>query len=436
MIFRPFLFIGALFSGAVQADTLTLTAENQLLGEVASIKDGVVTIGNANAVNPLKVKLSEVRSLDFQQAEGPPPGAHQQVVNLRNGDQIPGELTFLDDRTLKLKTWYAGDLEMPRTAVESLYFGVRPQRVVFRGPGREEDWTNNNNWEFRNDEMFSTGQGNIVREVALPEQFIVSFELAWDNNPNFVLRIGGDHAEFNRQKSDAYLILYNNAGLQVQRYSPKSPVNYKPIIQLAEPPNNFPDRSVTVELHVNRRDHEMVLYFNGKNQGRFIDPQQSVPSGNYLILESRSAPRAANKISRIEIREWDAISQNLRKEDVGDPTQDSVSTAEGDRYGGELIGFNPENGGLSIRSPLAPEVIEIPLPKISVLNFKTPAPVPALESGPQALQLRGGGMLRVNDLTLEENIFQAEHPILGPLSIRREALLEVSSPQTPAAAQK
>ncbi|HTG44555.1 MAG TPA: hypothetical protein VK633_08485, partial [Verrucomicrobiae bacterium] len=77
-------------------------------------------------------------------------------VRLTNNDELVGELLSLDETSLSLSTWYAGELVIPRKMIGTISPGQVQLNSIYSGPTGIEDWTvrggrNNEAWRFTNE---------------------------------------------------------------------------------------------------------------------------------------------------------------------------------------------------------------------------------------------------------------------------------------------
>lgn len=411
-------------------DILTLKNKDHITGQVTALEQGLIHLQSPLSADPLLFKNEQMNSILFQLDPADIPNQHGSFVLLRNGDQFSGDLRQLDDSKVILDTWYAGSLNIPRHDIASLYLGVNPQKLLFQGPTGLAGWEEINGWDFEENELISTGLGLISRKVDFPDQYIVTITLGWQNTPSCVIHVGGSHAN-PREKSDEYLITYNNSGLDFKRHAPHEERNYLAIENLQSPPAQLENNEATIELRINRVTHEILLYLNEKKIGRYLDPLKETPMGSYLSIESRSSERKGNVIKNIQIRKWDAVTERLQRESPPeDKTLDALTTNEGERYSGKILAFDSENQNFLVQSPLSKQAITIPASKAAVLHFKKENPdlsdKKSAQNPPFQLELGSDGQLTLYSLSLKNDTLEADHPILGTIQIDRKILQKIS----------
>ena len=130
-----------------------------------------------------------------------------------------------------------------------------------------------------------------------------------------------------------------------------------------------------------------------------------------------------NIIPQIEIYEWDAITELRRNEGHDDLKTDGLVDVEGQHISGTALRLEKTDGKARVvfESPFNKKALEIRTHRISSLYFKTEGDPPK-EHAPIRFNLRGGGELQLSTLVLGERNLSAQHPLLGELTLSREAL--------------
>ena len=418
----------------VAEDQVMLKNGDHFSGTVVGLSAGFVKLQSPHSTTPLEVKSQELQNLSFKEiptSELPVDG-HQ--LNLRNGDIIPGKVTGLDKDTLQLETWFAGPLSIPRTQVNSLFYGVAPQRLLYQGPASREEWDTNEEWEFRNDSLSSNSKSSISRDLELPPSFIFRFHLRWASTPNLRIYFCTD-ADTGQENENGYYLSFTSRGADLYRTLPPEEEG-KPIQQLnlgssSKRSRDFQNRQANVELRVDRVSRRIYLYLDDRLQGSFFDPHPA-PSGTKIIFDSLTSVRRQVTISSIKLRQWDAITQRLRLEPRQDEKNDTLTTDDGDRYSGQIIKrvTTGDSSSFQVKSPLLPQAIQIPEPRASILYFKK-GDLPKASEASFLLSLASGGRLKLSDIQLSSDKLSGTHPWLGKLTLDRRIVSEISLHQNP-----
>ncbi|MDP7106676.1 MAG: hypothetical protein QGH41_06335, partial [Roseibacillus sp.] len=188
-------------------------------------------------------------------------------------------------------------------------------------------------------------------------------------------------------------------------------------------PQEFRGHGVDVELRVDRIRRQIYVYLNGEKLQRTPDPIDSFPSGTGIMLQSQAGGDLKNIITRLEVYEWDAITELRRDEGHEDPKTDGLVDVEGQHLSGSAITLEEDEGNTRIvfESPFNNQPLKVRTTRISSLYFKHP-PDPPNGKAPIHFDLRGGGTLQFSSLALKEKVLEATHPLLGKLTLDRSSL--------------
>lgn len=432
--------LGLAAGAAARADDLHLAGDARLTGTVSAIlEDGSIELVSPLAPDPVRLKAEAVEKVRFGSPTQPPDLPVSQV-ELINGDLLPATVESLDGETLSVLSPVAGRLEIPRNLVKSLHFGIFPERLVFAGPTDISGWINDagnrNSWTYQRDALEITGTGRISREFPPMEHFIVRFSLKWTNLPNFQFYFADPLKPYG-EASDRYFLQFNTAGLELKREADGRP-RHATLVQIPRQPSHYVAGRLDVEIRVDRREQVLHLFINGVSEGSHPDPIPGAPKGGGIMLASSAPSNTEQSVSRIEILHWDAAGDRHRTEERGNPAVDTLISSHGDRMEGQLLEVRPGPDGQTFvfKSNFLDAPAQLAEDEISTLFFAAESASPAAdEAHPFSLKLHGKGVLQVASCTFSGDKVEANHPLLGRLSLLREGVstLERSplKPQAP-----
>lgn len=413
----------------LSADELSLTGNAKLTGKVRSIDaNGIVELLSQLSPEPVLLKPDAVRKVTFESSgviASPPAGR----VELTNGDILPARVVSLDEKALKVSSPDVGELDIPRTSMSSIQFGVPRQSAIYSGPRSLEEWTADvdgaKNWRFVKEGLLSKGPAVAIRKVDVPERFVFKFTLKWKTSPSFTVYFA-DPLATDSEKVDRYFLQFSPSGFEVKRESGGAP-KIQNVIILTRSPDEFPSNEVEVELRVDRKASKIHLYLNGEPEASGVDPVEDPPEGSGFVFVSSSPSGTTQEIRDIEILDFDNTGERHHSEERGDPEFDSLISRDDDRWSGHLAKIQAGEDGmvLSFTSDFQEEVLELLDSDISTVFFASAKSTDAVDDTGDAwvLRLRGGGSLHVGACTISENGVSASHPLLGPLEIRREGVV-------------
>lgn len=428
---------------AVRADELALAGNIRLSGEVRAIDaKGVVDLMSPLATEPLRLKPDAVRKITFAErsADEAQPEA---MVELINGDLLPAAIEDLDGSRLKLSAPDIGTLEIARSALLSLQLGVHTQKQLYEGPNSAEEWakeiSGGRNWSYQRDALVANGPAVAMREVAVPQRFVLRFHLKWKSTPGFTVYFA-DPLEENGNKADRYLMQFSASGIEVKRESSRGQ-KLQSVILTNREPDDFPNHEMDVELRVDRKRSKIHLLINGEPEASGIDPSDTVPSGSGIVFVSSTAASVTQELSKIQVLDFDDARERHHSENRGDVKIDSMISRDEDRWGGSLTSIRqtPDGNVLSFKSDFQEQSLELRESDVSTVFFARAEGEPKEhERAAWIVRLRGGGALQVMSCVISEESITASHPLLGQLVIRRagvvalERLREPAKPETEA----
>ncbi len=430
--FKPWLccLTMAALAVAVRADELALAGDARLSGEVRAIDaNGVVELVSALAPEPLRLKPDGVRKITFAERRGNDelPGG---LVELVNGDLLPATITELNDDRLKVVTPDVGELEIARGSLKSIQLGVHTQKLLYRGPNSQEEWSKEmdgaRNWQFRRDTLTANGPAVAMREIKVPEQFVLRFHLKWKSAPSFTVYFA-DPMKDNGNKVDRYFMQFSASGIEVKRESSQGE-KLQSIILLNREPDDFPTHQVDVELRVDRRGSKIHLLLNGEPEASGVDPVDTAPIGSGIVFVSSSATSATQEINDIEVLDFDDARERHHSEDRGDLKTDSMISRDEDRWGGRLKSIRPTADGplLTFESDFQEQPLELRGSDVSTVFFARSGDAPESDGQDSwIVRLRGGGALHVTSCVISDDRIAADHPLLGALNIRRDGVVAI-----------
>ncbi len=417
-------------------DQVSLKNGDLFFGKVIALTGGLIELQTPHSESPLKIVNEDLIRLSFSGANAKSKATEElpknsQELFLRNGDSIPGEVVGLTSTHLSFQTWFTGLLEIPREQIDSVFFGVTPQRNVFRGPVGIEGWSQGNNgrWRYEDGTLTSRDKGFIGRDLQLPKNFIFSTEIGWESSPNIRIHLCTEDPEPQDDgTSNSYLLNMNSGGIQVKRVMPagaRGP-KFQTLITSSQNLQNMSSKSCQIELRVDRTTKILQLYLDGEKLGQGVDPTES-PEGSSLLLESLSSGSSDNNVSNIMVHEWDTTTQLLRREPRAEDELDTLSVDDGDRFSGEIISYDPTlpTKPFTVKTPLSPDPITIPLENCAVMYFTTGENT-RKSTGQYTLALRTGGKLTLSGIQLGAEKLKANHPWLGKLQIDRLVMQSIS----------
>lgn len=427
-------------SFAVAAE-VSLQGNGRLTGEVTGMEaDGTIEIVSPISEMPLRIRGDKAIRVDF----GAPDrefAVSDQQVELANGDMLPSKVISLADGFLNVESPDLGQIRIPREMLSSIQLGIFPKRMIYSGTTDFSGWTRDKegsrNWTADGGEFITQGMGTISRDVGLTEKFIIRFSVAWDNYPNFQFRFADPKGNPGNsgEPVDRYVVQLVGSSFGIYREAPGNRTNL-PIVFLNRSSERLRDNSMDVEVRVDRSRGKLQLFIDGEKEGVFTDPLPNYPKGTGISLVGRAPQESSQRVSRIEVLEWDDRGDRHRAEDRGDGKSDSLIGRNGERHGGRLTGIR-RDGDASVylfKSDFQKEIMEWPEVEVSTVFLGGQGDLGSEDfSGGFMLSLRGGGEMSVSSCTLASGKVSVQHPLLGTLEIAREGITSLERRLAPKA---
>lgn len=349
--------------------TALFTTGDQLPGTLAAINGATGSFESSTLAAPATIHLAQLLELRSEAVTREVKADHEAVVTLTNGNVIHGQVAALSDQAVVLDTWFAGQLELRRSMVESLRV-VDRARSIYSGPQGAEGWLFSGDsgqpaWHFSGGTMTSDRPGSAARDLKLPDRVAVSFDLAWKNALRFRLILFSDDLD-NAAPPNAYVLDFNrrytsftkhwSAGNAMQR----STIGNAGIRQLGE------NEKVRVELFADRADGNFVLHIDGEDAATWRDPEANAGTmggGIHLVAEDTTPLR----VSRLTIEAWDGrveesgTGKDAKDEEAIPSGNQRMLLRNGDVITGRVLGV--EDGRLVIETKHAK--IHLPVGRMS-----------------------------------------------------------------------
>ncbi len=424
-----FLLLGLSTLSTKGADRITFLSGNELSGKILNITDtGSVQFLFEHAKNKAFIKPSSLNRIFFDQSSSEAPPKHHQRVGLINGDILSGDILSFDLNTLVIDPWYSAPITIQRANLSWIKFGILDASPVYSAPYQPDEWINETSaWEVEKKSFKSLSNGSITLKRPTPLNFIVRFKISWQTTPNLRFYLCSEFKNPSEQ-SDRYSFQCHSQGIQYSRQLFQDRFVTKALGKTPFNPTDYPDKTIQVEIRVDREQNIAYLYLNGQREDIFLDYYPHPPQGDYFIIESNHTNEHEHQVSDLSIYPWDGKNHLdeslLERQEPGD----LLLEHEGNQYLGSCLGIVTQNkqSAIALEHPFSEEPLFIPLEKISLLQLKernNSSPPTA----PFIFELSNGGRLLLNKVRLEDSQIILEHPLLGPLSFNRKALKSMTS---------
>jgi hypothetical protein len=374
------------------AGTLALAAQDseihcgdgsRIRGELLAIQPDRLIFGADFLAKPVPLRLDQVLEISLPVHQAEPQGDHVATVTLSNGDILRGELTGVDADSIRLRTWYAGELGFRRSMVDALEIEDRPE-ILYHGPHGLDGWTQESpdTWTFEQGSLRAKAPGTIARELKLPTKVRFAFDLAWRSSPRFRFLFFTDDIK-SENPNNAYELICQGRYIQLQkRWSAGDRGGSTTLGDFANAPDFLSKEKSRVEILADRKAGTFRLLVNGRIIKDWSDPEPDTfkPGGGIHFHIQETAPL---RISRIEVSTWDGILEGnappndegfMGEEDAPAPESEEspdparIRLRNNDKIAGELLGI--DHGKVKIKTTFGD--LSLPVSRLRTFALRKP----------------------------------------------------------------
>ena len=445
LLITPLLIIplSLILVSAAHGDSLETDHGDTISGTVESLEHGTIVFKSPMSPQALQIKASSLKHLTFPHTNKSGP-KHSEVLTLINGDTLPCHVTSIDENHLSLTTGYAGSLNVDRSKIRSLRFGIISEEILFIGNEPPETWTHmEGDWTMTDDQAYE-GKGHLAQQLPLPDKVRYQYDLSWQSTPNFAFRFFAENNSA-ASKQNAYELIFNSEGMEIRRY-PDNTQSALRVISLSPADiqqGQKQKKSINIDLRADKSEGLISLYLDSTFIGTWHDTVRPT-NGNYTIFHNRSDQKTNCVISNIAITSRiGSINSRFYDKDATLAKTDILTDSQGNNIPGKLTEIQSDDTNKRVvvfeekheQDSLEEISLQVPEHRISTLLFakeENPAPSAGFS---HMLHLNNGGKLKINKPTITADQLTATHPILGPLNVSRTSIESLSKGNTEPAKQ-
>jgi hypothetical protein len=340
---------------------------DQLGGALESLSTEQLVWKSAVLGKPAAFRLDKV--LDMTLPAQPPEraGSHEATISLTNGDVLRGQLAGVTDSAVALDTWFAGRMSFNRPMIAEVRISERPA-LQYQGPTGLEGWQQTlepGAWSYQGAAFRSTAAGGIARDVNLPEECSLSFDVAWRSAISLKVVVFSNDPNTDRPSTGYELIF------QQRVISARSCKTQKFIANLQNATALQENEKARIEIRASRKSGKICVLVDGKQIDQtWVDPDvEKLEMGRSVHFISLN--QSPMEVSRIEVAAWDGESEvfqeqpfqpgfrNLGIQDEGEddanpappakPSGQRMDLRNGDSIVGEVVAVH--EGVIEVKTP-------------------------------------------------------------------------------------
>lgn len=455
-----------------QVDFINFINDDTLHGSFLGFTtSGKIIWKNPAAEKNIAFTPDQVRMVVLNNGKLVKPFSHSSYITLTNQDTIPGNITDLNNKTLTIRTDYAGELIIPREIIKSVDFLPLGNKIHYRGPFSIDDWqtypysssatTQKDDedsepaWSIKNFALKNDGQaGVMMHNDDFPGKNRYTFKVTYRNSamPSFVINADMKQPEPKEQenKPDAKIKaeaqpkikIVSNRGAKITETvgtclifrlsSYSSSLSFygfddKGNSFVQSIPNTIPSvRSnkskpdgVDFDVRVNKETNTVLLYADDSMIGQWdISAYTDQLKGNKMgFVNLYSSSANASRVSNIVVSAWNGIVDAANTMENDD--RDTILLTNGtDRYSGQALKLSEDK--LQLKGPYAE--LEIPTDQIQSLYFakKERRELPMKGESEISLRFHGSGRITGSMSKGPDGKIILNSEVLGKLTILPE----------------
>lgn len=340
---------------------------------------------------------------------------HYAIATLKNHynqnfhDSIRGRLLRLNDDTVTLETWYAGQLDIRRSLVKSLNI-YESAPSFYEGPKGPEGWVAaegdlEDSWNFDGRSMTSKEKVGIAREVEIPTKAKISFKASWKGRPYFRLLFFADTGS-RSYSNEGYFLNFQTSHLSLYRNA-KGNLGNNQNVMTQSIRNLFNAETATFTIFLDReKEGKNAIYINDEEIDSWTGVDDTVFEGKWLhFVPQTDGPQ---RFSQISVTQWDGNlpkgSDDEKKPEKIAPQPEkmegqAIRLANGDLLVGTVEGI--EKGLAKIATSFGP--VKVPVRFMRSVNLVTEKDEVRMEKNDVRAWFHDGGYITLKLKSLQDD---------------------------------
>jgi hypothetical protein len=351
----------------------------------------------------------------------PPPQARMADIELTNGDLIHGALTELTADTLKIDTWIAGPLAIPRPMIATITPNLTGGGDWYFGPNSINEWTTleqDGAWVYEGGSLTAINRGTITRDCKLGDMSQIEFDMKWESYPSLRLVLYHPDIKDNpRALAGSYLLEISGNRAMLRFMNAQGSVNNVGD-QAQFDPSVLTRNQCRVGIFCNRTKNQVNLFINNKLVQQWIDDNANRNQGTYVSL---ACQMPGLSISKIRIGPWNGILPVT--DDLPASDEDSIIFVNQDRVTGKVESFAQNK--ISLKTAQTP--MTIPMERVALIQFGTKTRAMARRrNGDARCQFVDGSSIVMQIQSLNNESLAGKSENFGQATFKRPTVVQLT----------
>ena len=361
---------------AAEPHTLTLDNGDVLRGRMQSFSDGSVGWVRSDGIGEMKFTADKVQAIELGTTTVPETkGAMPARVRFRNGDVLDGNLITLGANVLEFESACVGKLAIPRSLIRSISPQSTNQVTVFDGITGTNDWTladvtavgeEGGYWSYQSGAFLATKAASIARDVKLPDQTTMDFDVNWRGTLNLAIAVFTDSMkpiklmdkENEPPFANFYSLQINSQSISLICVSRSEPLRR---LEQIIAPGLGTKNEAHITIHASKERRSLTLLIDGVVVRQWTEGLQIAQgSGVRFVHQGQGSVRLSN----LRVRQWDGRLEEAGNNPHRGPDE-AVITVMGEKLIGKLLTYDVS--GVELRTGQTP--FKVNLDRIQRVEF-------------------------------------------------------------------
>jgi thiol-disulfide isomerase/thioredoxin len=170
-------------------------------------QSGLIRWQGTEFTRPFEFPVETLAAIRFPPAQPPIEPVGEFVIELHGGDMLSGRLAGWSEESVTVESSHFGTVTVKPEAVRRLYRIAENPTLVYTGPhGMDNNWqTRGPAWKEDGAHLWTDqDQTSLTRDVGLPDQAVIEFEISWKSDPRFVFTVGVDPMSWPDTRRDGW----------------------------------------------------------------------------------------------------------------------------------------------------------------------------------------------------------------------------------------
>ena len=284
---------------------------DQLSGSLESLAGDQVVWNAPILTQPTPFWLKNVLEMTLPAATPELEVSHEASLRLMNGDVVRGQLASVTDEVITLDTWYAGRLEFRRVMVKQVDVEDRAS-LIYRGPTGLDGWVQTAKpptWSYESGALRTSASRGIGRELGLPDECRIAFELAWRGSLMMNLNLFTDTLTSD-SPARGYQIGCQGGYVSIRRLGAMMQGG-----DVASVPEFKENEKVRVEVRASKVSGNISIYVNDRLAANWKDTEVKGKLGTALQFVPQGNMESV-RIAKIKVSTWDGVMEEAPDENA------------------------------------------------------------------------------------------------------------------------